>query len=243
MVNLLNLRNFIRVWIYIRPLLRRMVESTVLLIIWPIIALLWALSLIIEGLIQMHFAIRLDLVNYWRYRHLLTDQEIARRREQRIVRNSVKRLPRMRPRALTLSREDVVPVNVSVDGTMPLLVSPVPLTFNHGHVPGIQVPRVLVDQLGHCTLWKLPLEVREVIWKYAVGNNDIHIVPRKGRLGNVYCPRGSGDNCDWERRDLCTYKRDKENFWLPTAWPRDARPLALLMTCRQMYVIYLIDVF
>lgn len=151
-------------------------------------------------------------------------------------RNAVEPLPRVRPRALTLHSR--VPLPEKGLAAQDASFSAQKKTGRkRREIPCAIEPRVVkqttTDQLGNCDLWKLPYEVREEIWKYAVGGHHIHIVRRKGRLGNVYCP--AEEPLDPLRRDLCILKRDEQGYYRPTAWPKDARPLALMLSCRQMY--------
>jgi hypothetical protein len=148
-------------------------------------------------------------------RTLLIEKEIAERKKKRLVRDEVNALPKMRPRALTLRS----------DGALP--------AFTEGMCShdGSYVRQRTVDQLQACKIWRFPFEVREQIWKYAVGGNHVHIVKRRQRWGSVYCP--AKDPTDPIHRDLCT-RRDDDGYCLTSAWPRDMRPLALLVSCRQM---------
>jgi hypothetical protein len=150
-------------------------------------------------------------------RTLLREREIAKRKKMRLVRDEVEALPKMRPRALTLRS----------DGRSPAFKEE-----SRSH-DGSHVRQRTVDQLEACELWRFPFEVREQIWKYAVGGNHVHIVKRRQRWGSVYCP--AKDPTDPVHRDLCT-RRDEDGYHVTSAWPRDMRPLALLVSCRQMQV-------
>ncbi|KAF1969540.1 hypothetical protein BU23DRAFT_601496 [Bimuria novae-zelandiae CBS 107.79] len=149
---------------------------------------------------------------------LLKEHEIRRRVKKRGIRDSVKELPLVRHRALTL-RSGQVDCDDGLKEKVP----------DRG---GKRVDQRTVDQLGTCALWRFPLEVRECIWKYVVSGNHIHIVKRRGRLGNVYC--SAQDPTDPVHRDFCA-RSDEQGFYVPSAWPRDRRPLALLVSCRQIY--------
>ncbi|ORX95150.1 hypothetical protein BCR34DRAFT_200571 [Clohesyomyces aquaticus] len=95
------------------------------------------------------------------------------------------------------------------------------------------IQQSIFDQLGGCKLYKLPYEVRKIIWHYAVGSNFIHIVRKKGRLGSVCCP--AEDPTGKDRRDICLLSRDYYGRYVPTAWPNDIRLLSLITSCRQIY--------
>lgn len=145
-------------------------------------------------------------------RHLLSEKEIAKRREAKSRRDDLKPLPKMRPRALTLR-----PDGASKEESHTRYRS--------------RVKQKTVDQLGACDLWRFPFEVREAIWKYAVGGNHVHIVKRRQRWGSVYC--AAKDPTDPVHRDFCT-RRDTDGYHVMSAWPTDTKPLALLVSCRQM---------
>ncbi|KAF2449622.1 hypothetical protein P171DRAFT_440108 [Karstenula rhodostoma CBS 690.94] len=142
-------------------------------------------------------------------RHLLSETEVAKRRETKLKRDEVKALPKMRPRALTLRSDDGTPALKDELRT-------------HDRS---RVKQNTVDQLGACDLWRFPFEVRETIWKYAVGGNHVHIVKRRQRWGSVYCP--AKDPTDPVHRDFCT-RRDEDGYHVMSAWPTDTKPLALL---------------
>lgn len=148
-------------------------------------------------------------------RELLSEEVIAERREFKLRRDEVQALPKMRPRALTLRS----------DGGRPTL------TEEARGRDRRRVGQKTVDQLGKCDFWKLPFEVREKIWKYAVGGNHVHVLKRRRRWGSVYCP--AQDPADPTHRDFCT-RREGDGCHVVSAWPVDMKPLALLVSCRQM---------
>lgn len=149
-------------------------------------------------------------------RHLLKAEEIRKRRETRVLgRDEVKALPKTRPRALTLRSDGISPAFEQQPGS---------------RVQN-RVRQRTVDQLQACSLWRFPFEVREVIFKYAVGGNHVHIVKGRGRWGSVYCP--AKDPIDPAHRDFCV-RRDDDGYYAKSAWPKDMKPLALLVSCRQM---------
>lgn len=181
-------------------------------------------------------------VRKWHERHLLKPEEIARRKGMRRLRDGVRDLPERRKRRLTLGERRADMEDKLETEQEPHAEPTAEEQRKHskktrrrypGGVSG-SVEQITIDQLGKSVFWRLPFEVREEIWKYAVGYHHIHIVHRRGRLGNVYCP--ADDPTDPLRRDLCLETRDEQGFYRPTAWPRDMRPLSLLLSCRQMYV-------
>ncbi|KAF2193748.1 hypothetical protein K469DRAFT_745230 [Zopfia rhizophila CBS 207.26] len=177
-------------------------------------------------------------------RNLLSEKEIEERRKKREERNLVKPLPAKRPRALTLGGDEM---EKTLETEAMLRTDAVEMNrppteaekkkgqkkSRHLVQSETVVRQTTVDQLSKCDFWKLPFEIREQIWKYAVGGHHIHILKRKGRLGNAYCP--ATDSTDPDRRDFCCLPKDENGFTVPTAWPRDTRPLGLMMSCRQIY--------
>ncbi|KAF1957031.1 hypothetical protein CC80DRAFT_504127 [Byssothecium circinans] len=217
-----------RNWFKRHPLIKKM---SVLIIIPPCFILYYTSVAI--------FWVYESLEQGWREpkRWLLKEEEIRRRKEQREKRDSIKILPTRRPRALSLAAGGTrvecgveIPVEMSVRSVAE--ESKGKRREENVVVKKVEEQRI-VDQLGTCQLWKLPFEVRQQVWKYAVGGNHIHIMRRKGRLGNVYC--SADDPTDPIRRDLCLSTRDENGCYIPTAWPRDTYPLALLSICRQIY--------
>ncbi|KAF2259738.1 hypothetical protein CC78DRAFT_620782 [Lojkania enalia] len=183
-------------------------------------------------------------------RKLLKEDEISNRRLERRARNAVKALPSVRPRALTLNSKGVM------DMDNPGTISPPANKKNlrdtgHAKEPAVSpreetVQQITTDQVGACDFYSLPYEIRQIIWRYTLGGHHIHIVKRKGRLGNVYC--AANDPMSPDHRDLCTQSRDNHGFYIPTSWPQDARPLSLITSCRQIYsetidILYSLNMF
>ncbi|KAL5387842.1 hypothetical protein DPSP01_003240 [Paraphaeosphaeria sporulosa] len=194
------------------------IELVVFFVVLPPLALLlYTVGVVVVAWEEVVVAAK--LVRRWASeprRHLLSEKTIAKRRQMKARRDEVKALPKMRPRALTLHS----------DGGSPVFEEEL-------HTLGrSRVKQKTVDQLGTCDLWKIPFEVREAIFRYAVGGNHVHIVKRRQRWGSVYCP--AKDPTDPVHRDFCT-RRDKDGYHVMSAWPKDTRPLALLVSCRQIY--------
>ncbi|KAJ4295176.1 hypothetical protein N0V90_007186 [Kalmusia sp. IMI 367209] len=197
----------------------RSVESAVLCIVGPpmvvvfftLAAFIWAFEICERR--RRWFLEWIDGLLYEPPRELLDPEEEGRRIAARKERDRMKALPLVRPRSLTLRSGDAFREDV-------------------GAHDGRRVRQKTVDQLGACELWRFPFEVRELIWKNVIGGNHIHIMKKRGRLGSVYCP--AKDPKDPAHRDFCI-RRDEKGFYMPTAWPMDMRPLALLLTCRQIY--------
>lgn len=157
--------------------------------------------------VQIEHAIK--LVRRWRSRE--KNKKIlavnAERKRARETREAVKPLPSIRSRALSL-----LPQAEEIGRS--------DSTYNSQEMANPQVS---------FRLRELPFEIRSMIWKYAVGGNHIHIVKKRGRLGNVYCSAKNPE--DPVRRDLCV-GRDGRGFYKPSAWPVDLRPLSLILSCR-----------
>lgn len=166
---------------------------------------------------------------------ILRWQERKERAERRKRRYAGEPLPKIRPRTLTLGS----PGLESKDNPVVAKPQRAPKRVRRrmwdrrsvNARPSI-LGRFTVDQLGKCEFYKLPFEIRELVWKYIIGYHHIHIVKRKGKLGNIYCP--VEDPIDPDRRDVCLLSRDMDGFYRPTAWPMDIRPLSLIASCRQM---------
>ncbi|PVH98029.1 hypothetical protein DM02DRAFT_616061 [Periconia macrospinosa] len=94
-------------------------------------------------------------------------------------------------------------------------------------------------------LLSLPLELREMIWRKAVGDNTFHIVLKKNKLGHLRCkaPRTIdcplGFNGRTLSRACCWGMVDSANIWQPKAGSSskhsDGDILPLLQSCRQIY--------
>ena len=231
----------LKLWLKDHPILERFVYSLYLAVLLPFFVLVYTAAGIAIAIEWVANQIKLG-VKRWRERHLLKPEEVARRKREREARYAVRDMPRKRKRRLTLGERKVA---IRDELEVEPGVATVPDPGNY-RVVGAKKKRKLVygctatetgqltiDQLGKSHFWRFPFEIREMIWKYAVGGHHIHIVRRRGRLGNVYCPADDPTDPLW--RHLCLETRDEHGFYKPTAWPVDVRPLSLLLSCRQMY--------
>ncbi|OCK84925.1 hypothetical protein K432DRAFT_439645 [Lepidopterella palustris CBS 459.81] len=155
---------------------------------------------------------------FWEPPQLLTDEEKEALYLKRREASRPKALPKTRLRALTLPLPVFVP-----DPEPPMRASKREKL----------VQQVTIDQLESCTLFKLPLELRTIIWTYTLGGNHIHILKKRRRLGNTYCPSEDAEQVG--RRDMCVLSKDERGFCRSTAYPEKAWPLALISSCRQIY--------
>lgn len=159
-----------------------------------------------------------------RSRDIPTPREVETRTEKKRSKNAVKPLPKVRPRTLTLTKH-------GTDWT-----TQQQMEWRKKKNFHVEQRQETIDQLGKCDFYKFPFEIREQIWKYAFGGHHIHIVKKKGRLGNIICPAGDPTNPNW--RDLCVMQRDEDGFCKPSAWPPDIRLLSVVGSCRQMHVCW-----
>jgi hypothetical protein len=210
-------------------------ESDIVLLLYVILTSPLWLPL---GLLEYIYlwVVWLHMINNQPSRDLLRPTDIEMRIEERRLRDAVRTLPTLRHRALTLRHS--ITENMTIPSVSKIEeVAPEEKTLNKEGKKKIDVQsgdskQVTKDQLGTSIFYRLPFEVREIIWAYAVGRHHIHIVKRRGRLGNVYCP--ADDPTDVKRRDVCLHSRDWNGFYRPTAWPVDVRPLSIIGSCRQM---------
>jgi hypothetical protein len=99
-------------------------------------------------------------------------------------------------------------------------------------------------QIQSTLLGKLPAEIRMKIWKYAIGNQELHIISKYRRLGHAVCDAGYWAENQSERPDL----RASSYMFTYGSLPRtkqlaDWSMVNLLTTCRLMYVISLLLLF
>lgn len=109
--------------------------------------------------------------------------------------------------------------------------------------PKPEAPRgAIVDQLAS-RLMQLPLELRQMIYRDAIGDSAMHIVLKKYRLGHIRCKASDLRECALDY-DGCL----PGNMWsvdsdLPDEPPpTDADILPLLSTCRQMYIMPVVKI-
>jgi hypothetical protein len=87
-------------------------------------------------------------------------------------------------------------------------------------------------------LFTLPFELREIIWRFALGGRIIHLQNIDGRLGKVKCIEPTGEI--WDLGDHHCWYRGCTNIGARLSYERcpaySGRYLGLLMTCHRMYV-------
>jgi hypothetical protein len=100
-----------------------------------------------------------------------------------------------------------------------------------------QEPRGLVRDQSTSRLMRLPLELRQMIYRAAIGDSVMHMVIKKRKLGHQRCKARSIADC---LEQYTIFMPD--NVWSPLGEPMDNPPatdgdiLPLLLTCRQMKV-------
>jgi hypothetical protein len=108
---------------------------------------------------------------------------------------------------------------------------------------GSALPPKIADQ-SQSILFRLPFEIRELVWKAVLGDRLIHIQQLDGRLGHVRC---ADKECGkWEMGNHKCWGYGHINIGAvqcPSSYaPLISRVhicgihLGLLMTCRQMFV-------
>jgi len=94
-------------------------------------------------------------------------------------------------------------------------------------------------------LLALPLELREMIYKYVLGDNVLHIIHKENKLGHLRCKAKTAVDCPkrWYGEGPCSQSCwgvvDSSNIWMPVGdslhhWS-DGDILPFLQTCRQVY--------
>ncbi|KAF2735276.1 hypothetical protein EJ04DRAFT_511840 [Polyplosphaeria fusca] len=217
-------------WWRRRKLLRSIFWGTVVGITWLILFVAESPAKVVKWLMEY------PMERVRKQKERVKREKADERAANLVARDGVKPLPRVRNRGLTLgSTESQSPLQAS--GPDVFEVSPEKSRRRRKRAmvqEGMkEISQRTIEQTGTSALFNLPYEVRDLIWTYAVGGHDIHIVRRRGRLGNVYCAAEHPLPPDF--RDLCCLSRDQEGYYLPTAWPRDLKPLGLALTCRQIY--------
>ena len=121
---------------------------------------------------------------------------------------------------------------------------PMPLVgtkqYTSSQPPNLPRETISVPQTQSTLLSKLPAEIRAEIWKYAIGNQEIHIISKYRRIGHAVCNAGYWVEYQAERPDL----RASSYMFTFGSLPRtkqlaDWSMVNLLRTCQLMYVISL----
>jgi hypothetical protein len=106
---------------------------------------------------------------------------------------------------------------------------------------GKQVVQTTFDQ-HHSSLSKLPLELRQMIWKEVLGSGIMHITHLENRLGHARCTDETGNNWVMSRHDcwgrgccLSASRRDPSLYVGPIYGVEEPQSLlGLVMSCRAL---------
>lgn len=98
-----------------------------------------------------------------------------------------------------------------------------------------QAPRGVIFDQSSSRLMQLPLELRQMIYRAAIGDSNLHMVLKKYKLGHRRCTAPDITECPEEFTFFSV-----DNIWSTLGVPADDPPatdgdvLPLLLTCRQM---------
>ncbi|CAI6333967.1 unnamed protein product [Periconia digitata] len=116
---------------------------------------------------------------------------------------------------------------------------PIPPTERHKNARGKTLNQ------SRSRLLSLPLELRQMIWRAALGDSTIHMVLKKNKLGHLRCKESRTVDCPLGyngktlSRACCWGAVDRANIWQPKGGngPKhtDGNVLPLLQSCRQIY--------
>ncbi|KAF2710722.1 hypothetical protein K504DRAFT_453786 [Pleomassaria siparia CBS 279.74] len=94
-------------------------------------------------------------------------------------------------------------------------------------------------------LMRLPMELRQMIYRYVLGDSTMHMVLKEQKLGHLRCKAESTITCPMGyngltlSRECCWGKVDSANIWSPQNGnkeePTDGGIVPLLRSCRQIY--------
>lgn len=141
------------------------------------------------------------------------DYSLRQRRAQRCRNQTARPLPRTRPRALTLP----LPEKKGLSFVKPKTYSQVQSPF-----------------------FRLPSELRLMIYQGMFGNDTVHIVPMDRRLGSFLCTCPTSSDMLWSQHACWNRqhtRKDHPTYGMPSLYSdRDTgiNVLPLLLTCRTM---------
>lgn len=124
--------------------------------------------------------------------------------------------------------------------------APVPLSTSRKRALTLQLPspkgngalkQRTRDQSQSIFFARLPLDVRLMIYKDAIGGHDIHIIRLNRRLGHVVCWQPDRKN-PWKHK--CLGRTHDDGFYIEPLEGSPAPPkiISLIKACRQMYEGY-----
>jgi len=139
-------------------------------------------------------------------------------------------------------RQALAPRPLAVRPPERALTIPVPAMAEPGRVLPTERRGMTLDQSAS-RLMRLPLELREMIYRHVVGDTTLHIILKKHKLGHLRCKASSDTECPLSyngrtlSRESCWGTVDSANMWSPMSGedePTDGDILPLLQSCRQM---------
>lgn len=143
------------------------------------------------------------------------DYSLRQRRAQRCRNQTARPLPRTRPRALTFP----LPEKKGLHFVRPKTYSQVQSPF-----------------------FRLPSELRLMIYQEVFANGTVHIVPMDRRLGSFLCTCPTSSDMLWSSQHACWNRqhtrKDHPTYGMPSLYSdRDTgiNVLPLLLTCRTIY--------
>lgn len=121
------------------------------------------------------------------------------------------------------------------------------LTLPLSPTPELQKPRHTTSSQSHCLLlMKLPLELRKLIWERCIGGRTLHFTmahyrgQKQSKLVHIVCqekPNHKGCFSKW--LPLKKEFDDNGNMIATRPW-QNSRFLSLVLTCRQMLVLFIL---
>lgn len=106
-------------------------------------------------------------------------------------------------------------------------------------------PRQQVLEQTDSLLFKLPLELRELIYLALLGDKTLHIVRKDRRLGHLRCKVNKADpysrcpvqlgRLQTDARHSCWGSYNRDGIWANNKQPSDGDILPFLRTCRRAY--------
>ncbi|KAF2203696.1 hypothetical protein GQ43DRAFT_438617 [Delitschia confertaspora ATCC 74209] len=130
-------------------------------------------------------------------------------------------------------------------------MAPRPLVLHRQRALSIPLPdtecmnegRKTLDQ-SQSRLMRLPLELREMIYRNVLGDNTLHMILKEQKLGHLRCKASNALECPLRYngrtlgRESCWGPVDSANIWAPKSGinePTDGNIIPFLRTCRQVY--------
>jgi hypothetical protein len=157
----------------------------------------------------------------------------SRRRSEPEDKKRFERRQRHAPRPLVVRKRALTIPLLSKSDLDLATEKQIPLPETQKTLPQMQSP-----------LLALPLELREIIYKYVLGDDVLHIIHKENKLGHLRCKARTAEDCPkrWYGEGPCSQSCwgvvDSSNIWMPVGdslhhWS-DGDILPFLQTCRQV---------